>query len=222
VAKVANNVGKVSVRFRVLYDDVEGKPSGTQLPDAERTLEVEGSRSTNFWITLPAQRFDNGRYKAEITMFASNGEQKGQKTATFRVEGFQTAKTNGDENTGTDNAPTENASEDREGVLFGNGAFEGFCRNKISGQRAKLTFELTRTGDDISGSAFVGPPLRGSGTVTGYVKDNRIELTLESRDVRERWMIMIHGVRIPGGGFDGTYTISDGQYGVFSVDPVGE
>lgn len=222
-ADIANNVSKVNVRFRVLYDDVEGKPSGTPLPNAESTLEVEGSRTANFWITLPAQNFQNGRYKAEITMFTSNGDQKGQKTATFRVEGFEAAKTNDSEDA-NDSAQTENANApDKEGVSnFGNGTFEGFCRNKISGQRAKLSFELSRTGNDITGSVFVGPPLRGSGVATGYVRGDRIELTLEARDVRDKWTIWIHGTRIAGGGFDGTYNISDGQYGVFSVDPVGE
>lgn len=88
-ADIANNVSKVKVRFRVLYDDVEGKESGSALPDAEKTMEVDGSRMAYFWITLPNENFPNGRYKAEITMFAENGDQKGQKTATFNVEGFR-------------------------------------------------------------------------------------------------------------------------------------
>jgi hypothetical protein len=233
IADIGNNVGKVKVRFRVLFDDVEEKQAGTQLGGAEKTLDVEGSQPAIFWITLPSDDFANGRYKAEVTMFAENGDQKGQTTASFNVEGFSASKvptkespekspaTSEENNTASEKA---SATETLEGVpdSFGNGSFRGFCRNKISGQRARLSFELTRTGNDISGSAFVGPPLRGSGVVSGQVTGNHIELELETRDVRQNWTIHIYGDRMPGGGFEGTYSISDGQYGVFSVVPIGE
>ncbi len=234
VADIANNVGKVQVKFRVLYDNVEGKDGGTALGGAEKTLDVEGSRPAIFWITLPRSDFANGSYKAEVTMYAENGQQKGQQTATFKVEGFAASKAPksgaGDNSAATnekndDSAERTAASETTEKINglpttagdFGNGSFRGSCRNKISGQRASLSFELTRTGNDISGSAFVGPPLRGSGVVTGQVSGDRIELWLATKDVRQKWTIHINGDRTPGGGFEGSYTISDGQYGVFSV-----
>lgn len=233
LADIANNVGTVRVRFRILYDDVAGKETGTALSGAEKTLEVEGSKPAIFWITLPRQGFTNGRYKAEVTMFALNGDQKGQNTAVFNVEGFS-AERQDRQDSSTNQSKTEeqkepllentsgNKTPDSVGEGFGNGSFKGFCRNKISGQRARLSFELMRTGNDISGSAFVGPPLRGSGVVTGQVSGTHIELVLETRDVRQNWTIYIYGDRTPGGGFEGTYRISDGQYGVFSVDPIGE
>lgn len=217
------------MKFRVLHDDVEGKEAGTSVGDVEKTLDVEGSRPAIFWITLPGKNFSNGRYKAEVTMFAENGQQKAQQTATFNVEGFSASKETDDASRTSqeNNEPTEKTSAadttENKGLSphaaddFGNGSFRGFCRNKISGQRARLSFELTRAGNDISGSAFVGPPLRGSGVVTGQVSGDRIELWLETKDVRQKWTIHINGERTPGGGFEGSYTISDGQYGVFSV-----
>ena len=227
VADIANNIGKVQVKFRVLYDNVEGKDAGTAVGGAEKTLDVEGSRPAIFWISLPGSDFANGRYKAEVTMYAENGQQKGQRTATFNVEGFTASSApksdDGDNSAATseknsDSAETEKVSgPPTTDSDFGNGSFRGSCRNKISGQRASLSFELTRTGNDISGSAFVGPPLRGSGVVTGQVSGNTIELWLETKDVRQKWTIHINGDRTPGGGFEGSYTISDGQYGVFSV-----
>ncbi|MGZ5436920.1 MAG: hypothetical protein ACXW3F_12755 [Pyrinomonadaceae bacterium] len=227
VAEIANNVGKVKVRFRVLYDDVEGKETGAPVSGAEKTLDVEGSRPAIFWLTLPKESFANGRYKAEVTMLAENGDQKGQTTAAFSVEGFSAGINKGPSSNGEPQDPAlekTSANETTETIAhsFGNGSFEGFCRNKISGQRARLSFELTRAGNEISGSAFVGPPLRGSGVVTGTVDGNHIELLLETRDVRENWSIRIYGDRTPGGGFEGTYRISDGQYGVFTVNPVGD
>lgn len=211
VADIANNVGKVTVKFRVLYDDVEGKDTGKAVGGAEKTLDVQGSRPAIFWITLPGNNFSNGRYKAEVTMFAENGQQKGQQTATFNVGGFSASK--GTEDTSPtskeDNVPNEKTSApdttENTGPPppaaddFGNGSFKGACRNKISGQRASLSFELTRTGNDISGSAFVGPPLRGSGVVTGQVNGDRIELWLQTKDVRQKWTIHINGDRTPGG-----------------------
>ncbi len=237
LADIANNVGTVKVRFRVLYDDVAGKEAGSALGGAEKTLDVEGSKPAIFWITLPKESFANGRYKAEVTMFALNGDQKGQSTAVFNVEGFSAGNVpqNEDrEDSSTSESQTEAQKEpslentsgsempDSVSEGFGNGSFKGFCRNKISGQRARLSFELMRTGNEISGSAFVGPPLRGSGVVSGQVTGTHLELVLETRDVRQNWTIHIYGDRTPGGGFEGTYRISDGQYGVFSVDPIGQ
>lgn len=237
LADIANNVGTVKVKFRVLYDDVAGKESGTALGGAEKTLDIEGSRPAIFWVTLPRESFTNGRYKAEVTMFALNGDQKGQSTAVFNVEGFGASSAPPKEDQEDSSANESETEEQKEPSIentsghetpdsvsegFGNGSFKGFCRNKISGQRARLSFELMRTGNDISGSAFVGPPLRGSGVVTGHVTGTHIELVLETRDVRQNWTIYIYGNRTPGGGFEGTYRISDGQYGVFSVDPIGE
>jgi hypothetical protein len=51
----------------------------------------------------------------------------------------------------------------------------------------------------------------------GQVNGNSIELWFETGDVRQKWTIHINGDRTPGGAFAGSYTISDGQYGVFSV-----
>lgn len=239
IADIGNNVGKMKVKFRVLYDNVTGKDAGATLSGAEKVLDVEGSRPAIFWISLPKENFANGSYKAEVTLLTEDGEEKGKTSATFKVEGFNASKDSANQTSEDSTAakdkpangeesepPVENASarENNEELAdsFGNGTFEGFCRNRISGQRAKLSLELKRTGNDITGSVFVGPPLRGSGVASGQVNGNRIELTLETRDVRQKWIIWIHGKRLPGGGFEGNYNISDGQYGVFSVDPVGE
>jgi hypothetical protein len=84
-AQIANNGGKVDVKWRILYDD--GDKAGQPVPGAEKTLEVEGNRPATFWITLPPAGFKDGRYKSEVSMIYS-GEQKDQKTATFDVSGY--------------------------------------------------------------------------------------------------------------------------------------
>lgn len=92
VAQIANNIGKVQAKFRILYDNVDGQKAGTLVQGAEKTLDVEGSRPAIFWITLPAGGFQNGRYKVEVNMLTESGEQKDQKTATFEVSGYEKAK----------------------------------------------------------------------------------------------------------------------------------
>ena len=92
VAQIANNIGKVQAKFRILFDDVEGEKAGTLVQGAEKTLDVDGSRPAIFWITLPAAGFHNGRYRVEVNMLTESGEQKDQKTATFEVSGYEKAK----------------------------------------------------------------------------------------------------------------------------------
>src|SRR5437867_4489585 len=60
VAQISNNVGKVQAKFRILYDDVPGETAGTLVPGAEKTLDVEGSRTATFWLGLPPAGFRNG------------------------------------------------------------------------------------------------------------------------------------------------------------------
>lgn len=87
IAVISNNGGKVQVKFRVLFDEVEGQESGSPVQGAEKTLDIDGSRPAHFWVTLPNSGFHNGRFKVEITML-KDGEQKDQKTATFEVSGY--------------------------------------------------------------------------------------------------------------------------------------
>lgn len=109
LADIANNVGTVKVKFRVLYDDVAGKETGSALRGAEKTLDVEGSKPAIFWVTLPKENFANGRYKAEVTLFGLNGDQKGQSTAVFNVEGFSagTAPSKAEEESSIDKSAAE-------------------------------------------------------------------------------------------------------------------
>ena len=88
VANIANNPGKVQAKFRVLYDDVDGEKSGELVQGAEKTIDVDGSRPAIFWITLPPNGFQNGKYKIEVSMLNDKGEQKDQKTTSFEVSGY--------------------------------------------------------------------------------------------------------------------------------------
>ena len=42
--------------------------SGPLVQGAEKTLDVDGSRSAIFWLTLRADGFQNGPYKVDVSM----------------------------------------------------------------------------------------------------------------------------------------------------------
>ena len=88
IAQISNNPSKVKVKFRVLYDNVDGEKSGELVKGAENMLDINSDRAATFWITLPESGFKNGRYKVEISMLTESGEQKDQETATFEVSGY--------------------------------------------------------------------------------------------------------------------------------------
>jgi hypothetical protein len=89
VTQVSNNPGKVQLKFRILYDDVKGQTAGESVKNLEKTLDVDGSKSTYYWIELPPKGGDlNGRYKVEVSMLNDKGEQKDQKTGTFELTGY--------------------------------------------------------------------------------------------------------------------------------------
>ena len=91
VSQVANNPGKVKVKFNILYDDVPGKKAGDKVEAfgaGDTTLDVDGDRPVYLAITLPPSGMENGRYKVEAKMINDKDEVKDTKSATFTVEGF--------------------------------------------------------------------------------------------------------------------------------------
>ncbi len=92
VSSVANNPGKVKIKWRVLYDDVKGKKSGdvaTILDGADgKSMDIDGDRSVYLSLKFPSSGAPNGRYKVELTLHNEKDELKDTKTATFDVAGY--------------------------------------------------------------------------------------------------------------------------------------
>lgn len=84
VAEIANAPGALKVKGRLVVDAVEGQKSGP-VPGAETTVDMTGSGQATFSFTAPAAGWPKGRYKVEVFMLDSDGEQKDQKTADFSV-----------------------------------------------------------------------------------------------------------------------------------------
>ncbi len=86
VTSVNNAGGKNKVKFRLLFDDVEGAKSGTVAYKAEKELEVEGSREVYFNFSVQSGIVP-GSYKTEVILTGEDGKELDRKTAAFTVSG---------------------------------------------------------------------------------------------------------------------------------------
>ena len=84
VTSVNNASGKNKVKFRLLFDNVEGAPAGATAYKIENELEVEGSRPVWFNFSVPTG-FVPGSYKVEIVLSGTDGKEYDRKTAGFTV-----------------------------------------------------------------------------------------------------------------------------------------
>lgn len=86
VTAVNNAGGKNKVKFRLLFDDVEGAKSGAVAYKLEKELEVDGSRAIWFNFSVPSGIVP-GTYKVETVLSGEDGKEHDRKIATFTVEG---------------------------------------------------------------------------------------------------------------------------------------
>ncbi len=93
VTSVNNAGGKNKVKFRILFDEVEGAKSGTLAYKAEKELEVEGSREIYFAFAV-ASGIVAGSYQAEAVLVGEDGKEHDRKTAAFTVIGKSVSETN--------------------------------------------------------------------------------------------------------------------------------
>jgi len=93
VTSVNNADGKNKVKFRLLFDEVEGAKSGTVAYKAEKELEVEGSREVFFNFSVQSGIVP-GSYKTEVILTGEDGKELDRKTAAFTVSGGSVSKTN--------------------------------------------------------------------------------------------------------------------------------
>ncbi len=110
VTSVNNAGGKNKVKFRLLFDEVEGAKSGTLAYKAEKELEVEGSREVYFNFSVPSGIVP-GSYKTEAILLGEDGKEFDRKTAAFTVNGKSSSKTNKTSQTNKTTKPKKNSSD---------------------------------------------------------------------------------------------------------------
>lgn len=86
ITAVNNAAGKNKVKFRLLFDNVEGAKSGELAYEYEKEIEVDGSREVYFGFRVPGG-IAPGKYKGEAVLTGDGGKEFDRKTATFNVSG---------------------------------------------------------------------------------------------------------------------------------------
>lgn len=111
VSSVNNASGKNKVKFRVLFDKVEGEKTGTVAYKLDTETNVEDSRPIWFNFSYP-QGFIPGTYKAELVLTGEDGKELDRKSANFTVTGENPNKTVKPASDETNSATEENKDAD--------------------------------------------------------------------------------------------------------------
>lgn len=100
VTAVNNASGQHKVKFRLLFDKVEGAQSGTVAYKVEKETTVEDSRAIWLNFSVPGG-FVPGSYKFETILTGEDGKELDRKTGSFTITGTTSTKT-----ASTDNKPS--------------------------------------------------------------------------------------------------------------------
>ncbi|HEY0375952.1 MAG TPA: hypothetical protein VGC87_03255 [Pyrinomonadaceae bacterium] len=84
-ATVSNSGSKVTLKFNLVAEKVEGTPENAPVADADMSIDLESSGSGLYHVR-PTNGWPPGRYRIEVAMMYS-GEQKDKKSDTFTVTG---------------------------------------------------------------------------------------------------------------------------------------
>jgi len=87
IATVSNVPSKVTLKFRLLTEDVEGQAKNAPVPNFDTSIELPSSGFGTFTLTPPPAGWPAGKYRVEISMLIESGEQKDQEAASFTVAG---------------------------------------------------------------------------------------------------------------------------------------
>ncbi|HKQ52578.1 MAG TPA: hypothetical protein VJT74_09430 [Pyrinomonadaceae bacterium] len=85
IATVSNNPGKVTLKFQLIAEKVEGERENFHVSNLDMSLEVDGDRTATYHVEPPPAGWPAGRYRIEVAMLTEKGEQKDQETGTFTV-----------------------------------------------------------------------------------------------------------------------------------------
>jgi hypothetical protein len=89
-ATVSNAPGKITLKWRMIAEKVEGHPENMTIPGSETTVELPGSAVGTYSLSAPTKGWPAGSYRIEVAMLIESGEQKDQETVKFTVEGGST------------------------------------------------------------------------------------------------------------------------------------
>ena len=87
LATVSNVPSKVTLKFRLVTEKVEGQPENAPVAKFDTSIDMPSDGVGTFSLTPPPTGWPAGKYRIEVSMLIQSGEQKDQKSATFTVSG---------------------------------------------------------------------------------------------------------------------------------------
>jgi hypothetical protein len=84
-ASVSNVPSKVSLKFRLITEKVQGQPENAPVSQFDTTVEMPSDGVGIYSLSPPTAGWPTGKYRIEVTMHIESGEQKDQEAATFTV-----------------------------------------------------------------------------------------------------------------------------------------
>jgi hypothetical protein len=85
LATVSNVPSKVTLKFRLFTEDVEGQPKNSPVPQFDTSIEIPSDGVGTYSLTPPPAGWPTGKYRIDVVMLIESGEQKDQETASFTV-----------------------------------------------------------------------------------------------------------------------------------------
>jgi hypothetical protein len=87
LAIVSNVPSKVTLKFRLITEKVEGQPENAPVPKFDTSVDLPSDGIGTYSLTPPPAGWPAGKYRIDVSMLIESGEQKDQKSATFTVSG---------------------------------------------------------------------------------------------------------------------------------------
>jgi hypothetical protein len=85
LATVSNVPSKVTLKFRLTTEDVDGQPKNQAIPQFDVSIEMPSSGVGTYSLSPPPAGWPAGKYRIDATMHIESGEQKDQESTTFTV-----------------------------------------------------------------------------------------------------------------------------------------
>ena len=84
-ATVSNVPSKVTLKFRLFTEKVEGQPENSPVSQFDVSIDMPKSGIGTYSLTPPPRGWPVGNYRIEAAMLIESGEQKDQESITFTV-----------------------------------------------------------------------------------------------------------------------------------------
>jgi hypothetical protein len=85
LGSVSNVPSKVTLKFRLITEDVVGQPKNTPVSQFDTSIEIPSDGVGTYSLSPPTTGWPEGKYRIDVTMHIESGEQKDQETVSFTV-----------------------------------------------------------------------------------------------------------------------------------------